>query len=180
MGVKIGVVASGLLLAALGVVLAVLTVGQASAERTPLTTAPEPTVTEPFGTTTTPLVLPDPAMTPGRLNPRVRQTTIRKTICKRGWTKTIRPPVGYTAALKVEQMVLYGETGSPRSYEEDHFIPLELGGAPRSPKNLWPEPRPQSKKSDPLETKLKRQVCGRLITLKQARASIRAFKFENG
>jgi hypothetical protein len=48
-------------------------------------------------------------------------------------------------------------TGSPSEYEEDHFIPLELGGAPRNPKNLWPEPRSQSKLSDPLETKLKRQ-----------------------
>lgn len=33
------------------------------------------------------------------------------------------------------------------------------GGAPRNPKNLWPEPRTQADKSDPLETKLKRQVC---------------------
>jgi hypothetical protein len=25
-------------------------------------------------------------------------------------------------------------------FEEDHFIPLAVGGSPRSPKNLWPEP----------------------------------------
>ena len=178
MGVRIGAVLGGLLLATLGVVLAVLTVS-ASAGGTSLTTAPEPIVTETFATTT-PVVLPDPVMTPGRFNPRVRQTTIRTTICKRGWTKTIRPPVRYTNSLKVKQMVLYGETGPRAGYEEDHFIPLELGGAPRSPKNLWPEPRTQSRKSDPLETRLKRQVCKRLITLKRARASIRAFKFENG
>jgi hypothetical protein len=42
--------------------------------------------------------------------------------------------------LKVEQMPLYHEVGSPSNYEEDHFIPLELGGAPKNPKNLWPEP----------------------------------------
>jgi hypothetical protein len=56
-------------------------------------------------------------------------------------------------------MVLYAETGSPSDYEEDHFIPLELGGAPKNPKNLWPEPHSQSKLSDPLETQLKRKVC---------------------
>ena len=73
-------------------------------------------------------------------------------------------------------MVLYGETDSPADYEEDHLIPLELGGAPRNPKNLWPEPHSQSSRSDPLETKLKREVCKRMITLEDARAAIRAFK----
>jgi hypothetical protein len=81
-----------------------------------------------------------------------------------GWTKTIRAPVSYTNALKIKQMVLYEETGSPSEYEEDHFIPLELGGAPRNPKNLWPEPHSQSKLSDPLETQLKRKVCKHLMT----------------
>jgi hypothetical protein len=33
---------------------------------------------------------------------------------------------------------------------------------------------------DPLETKLKRQVCKRVITLARARAAIRKFKNENG
>ncbi len=28
-----------------------------------------------------------------------------------------------------------------RDYEEDHLIPLELGGAPADLHNLWPEPR---------------------------------------
>jgi len=125
-------------------------------------------------------VLPDPAITPGALNPNVLQATIRKTICKSGWTKTIRPPVRYTNALKLQQMVLYQETGSPSSYEEDHFIPLELGGAPRNPENLWPEPHSQSSKSDPLETKLKRQVCRGITTLKKAQAAIRRFKTTRG
>jgi hypothetical protein len=71
-------------------------------------------------------------------------------------------------------------TGSPSEYEEDHFIPLELGGAPRNPKNLWPEPRSQSKLSDPPETKLKRQVCKGLIKLAKARAAIRLFKNTQG
>lgn len=117
------------------------------------TTVTMTTTTSPTTTFTTPgpglpsIILPDPKITPGALNPNVRQTTIRKTICRSGWTKTIRPPVSYTNALKIQQMVLYGETGSPSDYEEDHLLPLELGGAPRNPKNLWPEPHSQSKVS---------------------------------
>jgi hypothetical protein len=160
---------------------------------TPPTTATETTSTHGTTTTTTTtttattpgpglpsIILPDPKITPGRLNPRVRQSTIKKTICERGWTKTIRPPVSYTNALKIQQMVLYEETGSPSEYEEDHFIPLELGGAPRNRENLWPEPHSQSKLSDPLETRLKRKVCKHLMTLKKARAAIRLFKNTQG
>jgi hypothetical protein len=150
------------------------------------TTVATTTTTSPTTTFTTPgpglpsIILPNPKITPGALNPKVRQSTIKKTICKSGWTKTIRPPVSYTNALKIQQMVLYEETGSPSEYEEDHFIPLELGGAPRNPKNLWPEPRSQSKLSDPLETQLKRKVCKHVMTLKKARAAIRLAKNTNG
>jgi hypothetical protein len=70
--------------------------------------------------------------------------------------------------------------GSPSEYEEDHFIPLELCGAPRNPKNLWPEPHAQSKLSDPLENKLKRKVCKGLMKLVKARTAIRLFKNTQG
>src|SRR2546423_12246170 len=32
-------------------------------------------------------------------------------------------------------------------YEEDHFLALELGGAPRDPRDLWPEPHAGTKNS---------------------------------
>ena len=41
-------------------------------------------------------VLPDPATTPGVLNPAVTPATIRVTICRARWTATIRPPTAYT------------------------------------------------------------------------------------
>jgi hypothetical protein len=63
------------------------------------------------------------------------------TICKSGWTATIRPSSAYTGALKLAQIIEYGYTDrSPSHYQEDHLVPLELGGAPRDPANLWPEP----------------------------------------
>ena len=143
------------------------------------TTATEPTSTT-TTTTTTALILPIQSITPGALNPRVREGMIRGTICKAGWTATIRPSSAYTTALKIKQMPLYEEGGSPSQYEEDHLIPLELGGAPRNPKNLWPEPRAQANRSDPLETRLKRQVCRGFLRLATARASIKSFKFRYG
>jgi hypothetical protein len=46
----------------------------------------------------------------------VRQKTIKKTICRSGWTAKIRPPVSYTNALKLQQMAQYEGTGSPSDY----------------------------------------------------------------
>lgn len=96
------------------------------------------------------LPLPDPVCTPGVTNPDVTQGSIGSTICKSGWTKTIRPPVSYTNKLKAQGIKDYGYTDTNMSdYEEDHFLPLELGGAPRDPKNLWPEPHDGDKTPTP-------------------------------
>jgi hypothetical protein len=31
-------------------------------------------------------------LTPGVVNPVVTQTTLRRTVCQKGWTRTVRPP----------------------------------------------------------------------------------------
>ena len=54
--------------------------------------------------------LPDPARTPGAINPAVTQANIDSTICVRGWTKTVRPLERYTEALKRRQIREYGYT----------------------------------------------------------------------
>jgi hypothetical protein len=59
--------------------------------------------------------------TPGVLNPAVTQATIASTICRRGWTRTIRPPVDYTNALKRRQLSRYGLHGPPSGFQEDHI-----------------------------------------------------------
>jgi hypothetical protein len=117
-----------------------------------------------------------PTRTPGRVNPAVRQSTIHSTICVAGWTTGVRPPQSYTSRLKLLQMRQYRVTGPPSAYEEDHLIPLELGGAARDPKNLWPEPRPRADAVDKLETSLRRQVCSGTITLVSARTRISRIK----
>lgn len=68
----------------------------------------------------------------------------------------------------------------PEPYEEDHLISLELGGAPRSTRNLWPEPHSQSKKSDPRENAWHKKLCDGTLTLKQARVQELAYKLKYG
>jgi hypothetical protein len=115
-----------------------------------------------------PAILADPVRTPGVLNPDVTQANIRSTICRHGWTATIRPPVDYTNALKRRQMRQYGETGSLSDFQEDHLISLELGGDPTDPRNLWPEPYPRASDADRMENDLNAQVCSGQLTLAQA------------
>jgi hypothetical protein len=119
--------------------------------------------------------LPDHNCTPGVADPRVTQANIATTICVSGYTTTVRPPTSYTDPLKVQQMALYGETGSTADYEEDHLIALEVGGDPRDPKNLWPEPRNGSNDAstkDTLENRLHAEVCAGAITLAAAQQCI--------
>lgn len=97
-----------------------------------------------------------------------------------GWTDTVRPPSTYTNALKIDQMKAYGETTlTPADVEEDHLIPLELGGAPRDPLNLWPEPRRTfvaagmaAEDKDTVENALKASVCAGRMMLVDAQQRI--------
>lgn len=120
------------------------------------------------------LPLPDPKCTPGALNPDVRQDTIRQTICKPGWTSTIRPPASYTDKLKIQQIKQYGYSDTnPRDYEEDHDLPLEAGGNPTDPRNLWPEPHygapgKTSFDKDRVENRVKEAICAGQVTLADA------------
>ncbi|MFC7264355.1 hypothetical protein [Streptomyces lutosisoli] len=122
------------------------------------------------------LPLPDPSCQPGDLNPDVTQDTIDSTICVSGWTATVRPSSSYTTALKKKQIVEYGYTDTSTSdYEEDHFVPLELGGSPKSALNLWPEPEYGTKTAankDTVENKLKKAVCAGTVSLTDAQDAI--------
>jgi hypothetical protein len=122
------------------------------------------------------LPLPDPVCTPGVTNPDVTQASIDQTICVSGWTATVRPPTSYTNPLKAQGIIDYGYTDTSMSdYEEDHFIPLELGGSPRDPGNLWPEPHagsPNSYSKDTVENRLKSAVCDGEATLTAAQDAL--------
>jgi hypothetical protein len=125
-------------------------------------------------------ILADPVRTPGVLNPDVTQADIRSTICRHGWTATIRPPSSYTDELKRKQMRQYGEQGTLSDYQEDHLISLELGGSPTDPRNLWPEPSPRASEVDRIENELNAQVCSGQLTLAQAQEREDTLKHTQG
>jgi hypothetical protein len=126
--------------------------------------------------------LPDPAKTPGSINPAATQANLASTVCKSGWAASQRPPSAYTSALKIAQILEYGYSDRDRShYQEDHLVPLELGGAPRDPRNLWPEPNEatlsdgtviSSGEKDDLEDVLHDKVCGGAMPLADAQRLI--------
>jgi len=117
-------------------------------------------------------VLPDPTKTPGVLNSAITPTMIKDTVCKSGWTATVRPPTSFTDKLRNADTPA---DHKPLDGELDHLISIEDGGAPADPRNLWwmiYADHYGARVKDVLETKLKRLVCAGTITLDQARAAL--------
>ena len=138
-------------------------------------------------------IYPQSNLTPGTINPEVTQETIGQTICTPGWTATVRPSETLTNKIKEQVIALYGYPDIPSDYELDHFISLELGGAPSDTLNLWPESYgdlkhpmtsiqrvhssdssllPGSIQKDKVETSLKTEVCSGKVTLQRAQQII--------
>lgn len=122
--------------------------------------------------------LPDPGCTPGALNPQVTQATLYSTICRSGYASSIRPPESVTEPEKQGSASAYGYTGSFSTGEYDHLVPLELGGDPNDPANLWIEPNDNpnatstSNAKDILENRLNNLVCSGQLPLATAQEAI--------
>jgi hypothetical protein len=119
-------------------------------------------------------------LTPGVLNPAVDQANIASTVCRHGWTRTVRPPVSYTNALKAKGLRQYRLRGPPSAFQEDHLISLELGGDPVDPRNLWPEPYPRASAVDRIENDLNHRVCTRSLSLADAQRRESELKHRDG
>ena len=123
--------------------------------------------------------LPNYLKTPGEIDARVTQSNIGVTICVVGYTKTVRPPASYTNSLKYQQLHSgYNVNGdmNMRDYEEDHLIPLAVGGNPTSPKNLFPQyfGGPYgARHKDRLELKMHLLVCAGRVSLATAQAAFK-------
>jgi hypothetical protein len=121
---------------------------------------------------------PDAHCTPGALNPAVTHASLGATICRRGWTRTVRPPESVTAREKLASMRAYGDGTQTSRFEYDHLVSLELGGAANDARNLWPEPDYAVRSGfylnpkDELESALHRLVCHGQMTLSRAQRLI--------
>lgn len=114
--------------------------------------------------------LPDLKCTPGAADPRVTQANIQSTICVKGYTATVRPPVSVTGPEKLQSQKDYGYTSNVAG-EYDHLTPLELGGSSDT-KNLWFEAGKIPNPKDQVENRLHKEVCSGQITLQTAQSEI--------
>lgn len=115
--------------------------------------------------------LPDPGCTPGAIDPAVTQANIRSTICRPGYTKTVRPPASETDTFKFNVAYpAYGDPDAERT-ELDHLVSLELGGA-NDAANLWPQTPPTPNPKDKVENALHAAVCDGRVTLAAAQEAI--------
>lgn len=119
--------------------------------------------------------LPDPACTPGVVSTAVTQNNLDATICRPGYTRTIRPPESETEPFKKTIMAAYGDSGPLGDYELDHLVSLELGGS-NDAANLWPQPNDHPagaiNSKDPVENALNKAVCARQVSLAAAQVAI--------
>ena len=120
------------------------------------------------GTVTT----PDPVCTPGATNPLVTEANLASTICRAGSARTVQLSEAFIAPIKRRLMVAYHAAEPAGDYELDHLVPLEVGGAPSTVTNLWPElnshPAPGvANVKDPVEDYVHHAICARTMTLRK-------------
>ncbi len=120
-------------------------------------------------------VLPDPACTPGAVDPGVTQSNLPQTICRSGYAASVRAPAAETDKAKQGSLRQYGETPT-KTTEYDHLISLELGGT-NATSNLWPEPNAgtatgTTNPKDSVENQLHSALCSGAITLVDAQKAI--------
>ena len=124
--------------------------------------------------------LPDPACTPGAVNPDVTPSTLRRTICAQGYTARVRPPRQVTDREKRLSARAYGYGGSFATAELDHLVPLGVGGDPNDARNLWLEPNDDAGATtnangkDQIEDVLHDAVCAGRVGLAPAQRAIAA------
>jgi hypothetical protein len=107
------------------------------------------------------------------LNPAVTPSTLQSTICVKGWTTSIRPPVSYTNRIKKQRMA---DMGLPLEligdFQLDHKLPLSLGGSPDDPRNLVLQDQDEAEEKDAVERCLPAAVCAGAVDLNQAQQAM--------
>jgi hypothetical protein len=116
--------------------------------------------------------LPDPRCTPGAIDPHVTQGNLARTICRSGYSASVRPPESITEPEKRASLRAYGDHRPLHYYEYDHLVSLELGGARNDARNLWPEPGASPNPKDSLENRLHARVCHGEMSLAAAQLAI--------
>lgn len=104
--------------------------------------------------------------------PWINQDNIESSICIRGFTKSIRPPVSVTNEIKHRKLDAAGTPFAAADTKLDHIIPLALAGAPDDERNLVLQRNDESHDKDRVEVCLARSVCAGRLTLSEAQRAI--------
>ncbi|WP_158239158.1 hypothetical protein [Uliginosibacterium sp. TH139] len=121
------------------------------------------------------LALPVMAIASGfpALNPDVRQNTLQQTICRKGYSATVRPSTSFTNPIKYRFM---GESGIPlheaSDWALDHRIAIALGGHPRQLSNFQLLSSKANGRKSRIEVKLLCLVCTGDMPLAQAQREL--------
>jgi hypothetical protein len=149
--------------------------------------SPAPTIPAPIGQTSTVItatrtdcrwrqyrdgaISADPSCAPGKLDPAVA-ANIRQTVCSAAWvtaTSRLQPP---TSSQALDKLVIeYQLPGNPVTYTLARVVPVEDGGSPTSPLNVYPLPL-NGFGGQPTRTAVTEQlhdeICSHRITIAQA------------
>ena len=116
----------------------------------------------------------DPSCAPGQLDAAV-VAHIGQTICDESWvaaaTRLDRPP-----AIKDKLLIEYRLPGNPATYTVARVIPVEDGGSPTSPRNLYPLALTGyggQETHTAVAEKLNDEICDTKITMAQAEKTLR-------
>lgn len=110
-------------------------------------------------------------LTPGVLVDGVTVETLREP----RYAESVRPGRWQSARLKVQAMKRYGISYLlVHRYVLDHLIPLEAGGHPTDPGNLWPQPKAESHLKDADEASARLRIFTGLNTIESAADWMRA------
>jgi hypothetical protein len=130
---------------------------------------------------------PDLKLTPGEIDPKVKQDNIQSTICKKGYSNRARD---VSTLEKIFIFDLYKKAHSdwPECFpkgkqkcQSDHLIGLGIGGS-NDRTNLWPQAECNLKtekgclgaiEKDAVDTYLHSEVCAGRMTLKDAQDAVR-------
>jgi hypothetical protein len=129
------------------------------------------------------MALPDPAITPGAVDPEIEADTsgasyvvngIEKNICAPHFSATaIRKTIKNFPKLKRTACEAYGVAKCDGSVEGDHLISIEIGGCPNCQENIWPQPMSEARiKDHRVEDVLPKLICGGTISLADAQKCI--------
>jgi hypothetical protein len=111
--------------------------------------------------------LPNAALTPGAV---VRAGVT--TICRTGYSRSVRPTGETWYQLKRAAFLRYGYPRLISGLVGDHLVPIEIGGAPTDLRNIWPEALNDALKKDVVEDAARIAVCFHGYPLQQMQVRI--------